>query len=39
VLAAGGRPGGFSAEGGAGTKLRMLQIEGTRFGGEPGLFD
>lgn len=39
VLAAGGRPGGFSAEGGANTKLRMLEIEKARFGGEPGLFD
>lgn len=28
VLAAGGRPGGFSAHGGVGTKLRMLRIEG-----------
>jgi methylated-DNA-[protein]-cysteine S-methyltransferase len=28
VLAAGGRPGGFSANGGAATKLRMLAIEG-----------
>lgn len=39
VLAAGGRSGGFSAEGGAATKLRMLEIEGARFGAEPGLFD
>jgi methylated-DNA-[protein]-cysteine S-methyltransferase len=39
VLAAGGRSGGFSAEGGALTKLRMLEIEGARLGGEPGLFD
>lgn len=39
VLAAGGRPGGFSAEGGARTKLRMLEIEGARLGGEAGLFD
>lgn len=38
VLAAGGRSGGFSAEGGALTKLRMLEIEKARFGGEPGLF-
>lgn len=38
VLAAGGRSGGFSAEGGAMTKLRMLEIEQARFGGEPGLF-
>ncbi len=39
VLAAGGKSGGFSAEGGAQTKLRMLEIEGCRFGGQPGLFD
>lgn len=39
VLAAGGRSGGFSAEGGAATKLRMLEIEKARFGGAPGLFD
>lgn len=39
VLAAGGRGGGFSASGGVDTKLRMLLIEGARFGGEPGLFD
>ena len=38
VLAAGGRSGGFSAEGGARTKLRPLEIEKARFGGEPGLF-
>jgi len=28
VLAAGGRPGGFSAHGGVATKLRMLRLEG-----------
>lgn len=39
VLAAGSRSGGFSAAGGVATKLRMLQIEGARFGVEPGLFD
>jgi methylated-DNA-[protein]-cysteine S-methyltransferase len=38
VLAAGGRSGGFSAEGGARTKLRMLEIEQARFDDEPGLF-
>lgn len=38
VLAAGGRSGGFSAEGGAATKLRMLEIEEARFGGQAGLF-
>lgn len=39
VLAAGSRSGGFSAEGGAATKLKMLEIEKARFGSEPGLFD
>lgn len=39
VLAAGGRPGGFSAAGGVATKLRMLEIEGARIGDAPGLFD
>ena len=39
VLAAGGKSGGFSAEGGAMTKLRMLEIEKARLGGGPGLFD
>lgn len=39
VLAAGGRSGGFSAQGGALTKLRMLEIEGARLGDAPGLFD
>jgi O-6-methylguanine DNA methyltransferase len=40
VLAAGGKPGGFSATGGAATKLRMLAIEGARVAGaEPTLFD
>jgi methylated-DNA-[protein]-cysteine S-methyltransferase len=39
VLAAGQGGGGFSAEGGVATKLRMLQIERARFGNEPGLFD
>jgi methylated-DNA-[protein]-cysteine S-methyltransferase len=39
VLAAGGRSGGFSAEGGAATKLKMLEIEKARFGDEPGLFN
>ena len=33
------RPGGFSAEGGAATKLRMLDIEKARLGTERGLFD
>jgi methylated-DNA-[protein]-cysteine S-methyltransferase len=39
VLAAGSRSGGFSANGGVSTKLRMLQIEGAQIGGMPGLFD
>jgi methylated-DNA-[protein]-cysteine S-methyltransferase len=38
VLAAGGRSGGFSAEGGAATKLRMLQIERARLTDTPDLF-
>lgn len=39
VLAARNGPGGFSAEGGVATKLRMLQAEAARFGPQPGLFD
>lgn len=39
VLAAGGAGGGFSAEGGVATKLRMLQIERAQLGADPGLFD
>jgi methylated-DNA-[protein]-cysteine S-methyltransferase len=38
VLAAGGRQGGFSAHGGAATKLKMLAIEGARHDDEPSLF-
>ncbi len=38
VVGAGGRAGGFSAPGGARTKLRMLQIEGGMTRGLP-LFD
>ena len=38
VLAAGDKPGGFSAGGGALTKLRMLQIEGACPGGTLPLF-
>jgi methylated-DNA-[protein]-cysteine S-methyltransferase len=39
VLAAGHAAGGFSAEGGVATKLRMLQIENAQLGDERGLFD
>jgi methylated-DNA-[protein]-cysteine S-methyltransferase len=39
VLAARSGAGGFSAEGGVATKLRMLQIEKAQMGSEPGLFD
>jgi methylated-DNA-[protein]-cysteine S-methyltransferase len=35
VLAAGGKPGGFSAHGGRATKARMLAIEGVTFGPPP----
>jgi methylated-DNA-[protein]-cysteine S-methyltransferase len=38
VLAADGRAGGFSANGGVSTKLRLLLIERAQFNG-PGLFD
>jgi len=38
VLAAGGKMGGFSAPGGVRTKLRMLSIEGAKYGA-PMLFD
>jgi methylated-DNA-[protein]-cysteine S-methyltransferase len=38
VLAAGDKPGGFSASGGIRTKLRLLIIEGA-MRGTPGLFD
>jgi methylated-DNA-[protein]-cysteine S-methyltransferase len=39
VLAAGGKVGGFSANGGITTKLRLLSIEGARSDGQLGLFD
>ena len=39
VLAARSGAGGFSAEGGVATKLRLLQIEQAQFGAEPGLYD
>jgi len=35
VVAAGGKPGGFSAHGGRATKARMLAIEGVTFGPPP----
>ena len=38
VLAAGGKLGGFSANGGIATKLRLLSIEGAQPGGAPALF-
>ena len=38
VLAAGSRSGGFSANGGVDTKLRMLLMEGAQFGDQPELF-
>jgi methylated-DNA-[protein]-cysteine S-methyltransferase len=38
VLAAGGRVGGFSANGGVATKLRLLSIEGSQPGARPMLF-
>jgi methylated-DNA-[protein]-cysteine S-methyltransferase len=39
VLAAGGKPGGFSANGGVVTKLKMLAIEGAAVNHTPSLFD
>ncbi len=39
VLAAGGRLGGFSANGGVVTKLRLLEIEGAQIGEPAPLFD
>src|SRR6202048_3061797 len=39
VLAAGGKIGGFSAQGGVATKHRMLAIEGARTNGAAALFD
>jgi len=38
VLAAGGKPGGFSANGGIATKLKMLAIEGAAVNHTPSLF-
>ena len=39
VLASDGKSGGFSAPGGASTKLKILTIEGARRGSETSLFD
>jgi methylated-DNA-[protein]-cysteine S-methyltransferase len=39
VLAAGNKPGGFSANGGVATKLKMLAIEGALVNHTPSLFD
>ena len=39
VLGSSGKSGGFSAPGGAATKLKMLEIEGARRGGQPELFE
>lgn len=39
VLAAGNKPGGFSANGGVATKLKMLAIEGAIVDHTPSLFD
>jgi methylated-DNA-[protein]-cysteine S-methyltransferase len=39
VLAAGQKPGGFSAKGGVSTKLKMLEIEGAVVNHTPSLFD
>ena len=39
VLAAGRKPGGFSAKGGISTKLKMLAIEGAAVNHTPSLFD
>jgi methylated-DNA-[protein]-cysteine S-methyltransferase len=39
VLAAGNKPGGFSANGGVSTKLKMLRIEGAIVNHTPSLFD
>jgi methylated-DNA-[protein]-cysteine S-methyltransferase len=39
VLAAGNKPGGFSARGGVTTKLKMLAIEGAAVNYTPSLFD
>jgi len=38
ITAAGGKLGGFTAPGGAGTKLKLLAIEGAKAAGQPELF-
>jgi methylated-DNA-[protein]-cysteine S-methyltransferase len=39
VLAANGRPGGYSGSGGVRTKLKLLTIEGAQLSDEPSLFE
>jgi methylated-DNA-[protein]-cysteine S-methyltransferase len=39
VIAAGNKPGGFSAKGGVTTKLKMLEIERAVVNHTPSLFD
>jgi len=39
VLAANGKPGGYSGSGGVKTKLRLLTIEGAKLSDEPLLFE
>ena len=39
VLAANGRPGGYSGSGGVKTKLKLLTIEGAKLSEEPSLFE
>lgn len=39
VLAANGRPGGYSGSGGVKTKLKLLTIEGAKLSDEPSLFE
>jgi methylated-DNA-[protein]-cysteine S-methyltransferase len=39
IVAANGKLGGFSARGGAATKLKLLAIEGAALNDQPGLFD
>lgn len=39
VLAANGKPGGYSGSGGVKTKLRLLTIEGVKLSSEPSLFE